>query len=257
MSQNPIIDGRLDRSARTPPRPALAWRRVAGTGPTLVFLPGYASDMAGSKACAILDWAAAHGRACILFDYAGCGQSDGAFADETLTSWRDDALDILDTLVTGPVVLIGSSMGGWVMLLAALARADRVAGLIGIAAAPDFTQWGYSDAQKAEMHRDGHLFEDNPYGPEPTLTTLPFWQSGQDNLLLSAPIPLDCPVRLLHGQADDDVPFSISITLAAQLRSAQVVTTLIKDGDHRLSRPQDIGLLIDTLESLLRSIESP
>lgn len=257
MSSHPIIDGRLDRSAGTSPRPTLAWRKVDGAGPTLLFLPGYASDMAGSKACAVLAWAAAHGRACILFDYAGCGQSDGAFADETLASWRDDALDILDTQVTGPVVLIGSSMGGWLMLLVALARPDRVAGMIGIAAAPDFTQWGYSREQKAEMQRDGQLFEHNPYGPEPTLTTLSFWQSGEDNLLLGAPIALDCPVRLLHGQADDDVPFSISIALAAQLRSAQVVTTLVKDGDHRLSRVQDIGVLIETLESLLSSIESP
>jgi pimeloyl-ACP methyl ester carboxylesterase len=256
MPTHPIIDGRLDRSAGTSPRPELAWRKVEGAGPALVFLPGYASDMAGSKACAVLDWAAAHGRACILFDYAGCGQSDGSFADETLASWRDDALDILDRLATGPAILIGSSMGGWLMLLIALARPDQIAGLVGIAAAPDFTQWGYSTEQKAELQRDGQLFEDNPYGPEPTLTTLPLWQSGEDNLLLGAPIALDCPVRLLHGQADGDVPHSISLTLAAQLRSAQVVTTLVKDGDHRLSRSQDITLLIVTIEQLLATIES-
>jgi pimeloyl-ACP methyl ester carboxylesterase len=240
-----IVHGRLTR----PDRPTLAWQQVEGDGPTMIFLPGYASDMAGSKAAALLRWAEQTGHPCVLFDYAGCGASEGRFADETLETWRDDALAIVaDRAPTGPLLLIGSSMGGWLMLLVALALGNRVAGLIGIAAAPDFTDWGFTNEQKAALHRDGQLLEDNAYGPEPTLTTLPLWQSGERNRLLDAPVPLDCPVMLLHGQADADVPFAIGLRLAAALRSAEVRTILIKDGDHRLSRPQDIALLIAAAE---------
>ncbi len=243
-----IAHGHLNR----PDRPTLAYRQTHGDGPTIVFLPGYASDMAGSKAQALLDWAETSGRNCLLFDYAGCGESEGQFKDETLETWRDDALDIIAARApTGPLLLIGSSMGGWLMLLAALAIPQRIAALIGIAAAPDFTDWGYSANQKATLRRDGQLLEDNVYGPDPTLTTLALWQSGERNRLLDSPIPLDCPVRLLHGQADTDVPFTIGLRLAAAFRSAEVRTLLIKDGDHRLSRPQDIGLLIGLVEQLL------
>lgn len=236
-------------------RPALAWRAVSGTGPTIVFLPGYASDMSGSKASALFDWATANGRGCLLFDYAGCGASEGTFADQTLADWRDDALAVIDALTEGPLILVGSSMGGWVMLLAALARPERVAALVGIAAAPDFTDWGFSPDQKAALVRDGRLLEDNPYGPDPTLTTYGFWQSGEANRLLDAPIALDCPVRLLHGQADSDVPYRISLAIAERLRSAQVVTTLIKDGDHRLSRPLDIAGLLVTVADLFAILD--
>ncbi len=243
-----VSQGRLTR----PDRPALAWQQTTGVGPTIVFLPGYASDMGGSKAVALVDWAAAMERNCLLFDYAGCGTSDGAFADETLETWRGDALAIIAARVPdGPLILVGSSMGGWLMLLVALAIPQRIVGLIGIAAAPDFTHWGYDAEQKLVLAREGRLLEDNPYGPEPTLTTLALWQSGERNRLLDAPIPLDCPVRLLHGQADADVPLDISLRLAAALRSAEVRTLLIKDGDHRLSRPQDIALLIGVVEEML------
>lgn len=243
-----VTQGKLHR----PDRPALAWRQTAGDGPTTVFLPGYASDMAGSKATALFDWAVEQGRNCLLFDYAGCGGSDGIFADETLETWRDDALDVIAARVpVGPLVLVGSSMGGWLMLLVALAIPHRVVGLAGIAAAPDFTDWGYRDEQKAVLARDGRLYEDNPYGPDPTLTTLALWQSGERNRLLDGHIALDSPVRLLHGQSDTDVPFGISLRLAAALRSADVRTLLIKDGDHRLSRPQDIALLIATVEEIM------
>ncbi|HYJ52720.1 MAG TPA: alpha/beta hydrolase [Allosphingosinicella sp.] len=231
----------------------LACRSRAGRGPTLVFLPGYASDMEGGKACALDAWAAAQGRAMLRFDYGGCGASGGAFEDETLASWRDDALAMIDH-VEGPVVLIGSSMGGWLMLLAALARPERVAALVGIAAAPDFTDWGYSDAQKAQIAADGRLEEPNPYGDSPTVTTQAFWDSGQALLLLDAPIGLDCPVRLLHGQQDPDVPWALALDLAGRLRSADVQTLLVKDGDHRLSREGDIALLIATISSLLESL---
>lgn len=251
-----VIQGRLTR----PDRPALAWQQTTGDGPSIVFLPGYASDMGGSKAVALFDWAEAAGRDALLFDYAGCGASDGAFANETLETWRDDALAIIaERVPDGPLILIGSSMGGWLMLLVALAIPQRIAGLIGIAAAPDFTDWGYGAEQKRILARDGRVYEDNPYGPEPTLTTLALWQSGERNRLLDAPIPLDCPARLLHGQADADVPFDISLRLAAALRSAEVRTLLIKDGDHRLSRRQDIALLIGVVAEMLnqRAPRSP
>lgn len=239
-----IESGTLTR----PDRPALAWRQTKGEGPTIVFLPGYASDMAGSKAQALFEWAAANGVNCLLFDYAGCGASDGAFAEETLETWRDDALAVIAARApVGPLILIGSSMGGWLMLLVALAIHKRIAGMVGIAAAPDFTDWGYTPEQKAVLARDGRLYEDNPYGPEQTLTTLALWQSGERNRLLDGEIALTCPVHLLHGMADPDVPHSISLRLAEALRSAAVRVTLVKDGDHRLSRPEDIDLLLRTV----------
>lgn len=222
-----------------------------GAGPTIVFLPGYASDMTGSKAMALDDWAAGTGRAFVRFDYRGCATSGGAFEDFTLDDWRDDVLGIIDSL-DGPVVLVGSSMGGWIMLLAALARPMRVAALVGIAAAPDFTEWGFTEAQKVALARDGRISEPSDYGV-PLVTTHGFWKSGQRNLLLGAPIALDCPVRLLHGQRDPDVPWQQSLRLAESLRSPDVQVTLVKDGDHRLSRAHDIALLIATIDAVVRS----
>ncbi|MBW8755210.1 MAG: alpha/beta hydrolase [Sphingomonadales bacterium] len=229
----------------------LACRFTPGSGPTLVFLPGYMSDMAGGKATAVFDWAAAQGRACLLLDYSGCGQSDGDFAEGTLSKWRDEVLALIETYCPEPVVLIGSSMGGWLMLLVALALApERRAGLIGLAPAPDFTQWGRSDEDKARLGAGEIVYEPNPYGPEPTPTHPGFWADGQRLLMLDGEIALDCPVRLLHGQADPDVPWQISLRLAAALRSADVQVTLIKGGDHRLSREADIALLLRTVAAL-------
>jgi len=228
----------------------IAFRHVPGTGPTLVFLPGYMSDMAGGKATAVFDWARAQGRACLLLDYSGCGESSGAFADGTLSRWREEVIALTEAHCPGPVVLIGSSMGGWLMLLVALELQSRVAGLIGIAAAPDFTDWGFDAEQKALLATGETLFEDNPYGPEPTPTHAAFWQDGEQLRLLDREIALDCPVRLLHGQADPDVPWQVSLRLAEALRSADVQVTLIKDGDHRLSRDADIALLLRTIAAL-------
>lgn len=228
----------------------IAFRHAPGTGPTLVFLPGYMSDMAGGKACAVFDRAVAQGRACLLLDYSGCGQSDGDFADGSLTRWRDEVLALIAAQAAGPVVLIGSSMGGWLMLLVGLALGDRLAGLVGIAAAPDFTDWGYDEAQRAKLAAGKTVFEDNPYGPEPTPTHAAFWADGQAQRLLGGPIALTCPVRLLHGQRDPDVPWELALTLAEQLHSDDVQVTLIKDGDHRLSRDGDIALLLWTISEL-------
>lgn len=233
----------------------LAHRFVTGRGPVLVFLPGYMSDMAGSKAEAVLGWAAAHGRACLLLDYSGCGQSDGDFAAGTLSRWRDEVVALIGAKGLSDVVLCGSSMGGWLMLMVARALPHAVCGLIGIAAAPDFTSWGFDPGQKAALAVGQTIFEDNPYGPAPTPTHAGFWQDGEANLQLGGTIPFDGPVRLIHGQADPDVPWDVSLRHAAALRSGDVQVHLIKDGDHRLSRPRDIAFLLRAVAALVDDIE--
>ncbi len=225
-----------------------AIERRDGHGPTFVFLPGYASDMAGTKALALHDWATGRGRALVRFEWRGCGSSPGIFEEMTLDDWLADALHVIDT-TPGPLVLVGSSMGGWIMLLAALARPARIAALVGIAAAPDFTDWGFTDAQEAALMRDGRIEASSPYGA-PLVTTHAFWASGARHRLLGGAIDLAMPVRLLHGQRDDDVPWQVSLDIAARLRSSDVQMTLVKDGDHRLSRACDTALLIATIEAL-------
>jgi pimeloyl-ACP methyl ester carboxylesterase len=236
------------------PRERLASRRRAGRGPTLIFLPGYRSDMLGSKATALDAWAEAEGRAMIRLDYAGCGESEGEFEAQSLADWRDDVLAVIDDLAEGPVLLVGSSMGGWLMLLAALARPERVAGLVGIAAAPDFTSWGFDAGQKDAIQTAGRLEEPNPYDEEAYVTTRVFWESGENLKLLDGPIPTACPVRLLHGLADADVPWRISLRILEQIEAPDAHLCLIKDGDHRLSREPDIERLIRTVEGLLERI---
>ena len=236
---HPLSDGRR-----------IAFRHIPGGGPAVVFLPGYMSDMAGGKATALAEWAAYEGRECLLLDYSGCGESGGDFGQGTLSRWRDEVVALIDAHVTGKVVLVGSSMGGWLMLLVAQRLGERLAGLVGIAAAPDFTDWGYDEEQKARLAAGRPVFEDNPYGPEPTPTHPGFWADGQALRQLEEDIPLDCPVRLLHGQDDADVPPEVSLRLSAALRSSDVQVTLVKGGDHRLSREQDIALLLRTVAAL-------
>lgn len=231
----------------------LAYRLIEGRGPALVFLPGYMSDMEGGKAQALAAWAQEQGRAMLRFDYGGCGASSGDFEAQSLADWRNDTLAVVDAMTGGPVVLVGSSMGGWLMLLVALAWPERIAGLVGISAAPDFTAWGFTAEQKMTILREGRLEQPSVYGDAPTVTSRAFWESGEANRLLHAEIAIDCPVRLLHGQADPDVPWAYSLELAKKLRSADVQTSLIKDGDHRLSRPQDLALLIATVRSMLEA----
>jgi pimeloyl-ACP methyl ester carboxylesterase len=238
-------------------RPRLAYRHTPGRAPTIVFLPGYASDMTGAKALALEAHAGETGQAFLRMDYAGCGESEGEFAQQTLADWRDDVVAAIDELVEGPVVLVGSSMGGWLMLLAAKARSERVVGLVGVAAAPDFTDWGFTQDEKLDLLREGAVRRPNPYGPEPTLYTRAFWQSGEANRVLGGPIAFDGPVRLLHGQRDPDVPWHHSPHLAGLLTSADVGTWLIKDGDHRLSREGDIALLIRAVDDVVGTIATP
>lgn len=232
----------------------LAYRHQPGKGPTLVFLPGYMSDMQGSKALALETWAIRKGRAMLRLDYSGCGESEGVFEAGTLDIWRDDVLLIIDLLIRGPVVLVGSSMGGWLALLIARALPGQVVAMVGIASAPDFTDWGFSDEEKEQLQKYGRLERASEYGPEPMITTRGFWQSGKANRMLQSEIAIDCPVRLIHGQRDSDVPWQISLDIAAKLRSADVQTLLIKDGDHRLSRSQDIAVMLQTVQDLLEAI---
>ena len=229
----------------------LAYRHQPGRGSTIVFLPGYMSDMLGSKAEALANWAATQGRAMLRLDYSGCGESDGAFEDGTLDIWRDDVLAVIAHAAPGPVILVGSSMGGWLMLPVAVALGNRVSAMVGIAAAPDFTDWDLTDDDRHDMVDTGRIERPSDYGLDPMVVTRAFWGSGTRNRQLNGPIAVDCPVRLIHGQQDPDVPWNLSLQLAKQLRSADVQTILIKDGDHRLSREQDIALLIDVVSRLL------
>jgi pimeloyl-ACP methyl ester carboxylesterase len=229
---------------------AIAFRHLNGRGPAVVFLPGYKSDMAGSKATALFAWAESEGRECLLFDYSGCGASPGEFAEGTLARWAEEARAVIEARIEGPVVLVGSSMGGWLMLIVGRALGRRLAGLVGIAAAPDFTDWGYTETQKQQLASGKTVLMANPYGPEPTPTHAVFWADGQMRGMLGGEIALDCPVRLLHGQNDTDVPPEISLRLARALRSQDVQVILIKGGDHRLSRENDIALLLQTVSAL-------
>ena len=232
----------------------LACRIREGEGPTLLFLPGYASDMDGGKATAIDALAAEKGLACIRFDYSGTGLSDGAFADGTLGTWLEEALAIIDARAQGPIIPIGSSMGGWLALLIALRRPERVAGLMGIAAAPDFTDWGFTDAQKDTIRAEGKLEEPNPYGPEPYVTHKGFWESGEQLKLLDEAIAFAGPARFVHGDKDEDVPVSVALKAMRQLASEDVQLKLIKHGGHRLSEPHEIAAILAELVALIETV---
>jgi pimeloyl-ACP methyl ester carboxylesterase len=227
-----------------------------GAAPGIVFLGGFKSDMTGSKASALDQFCHARGLGFLRFDYSGHGASGGDFLDGTVSRWFADALAAFDRLSEGKQILVGSSMGGWIMLLVALARPERIAGLVGLAPAPDFTEeliWSaLSDAEREKMLRDGKLEQPSDYSPEPYVITKALIEDGRKHLLLSGRIDVAAPVRLLHGLNDRDVPHAVSLRLQAQLESEDVVVQLIKDGDHRLSRPQDIARLHAAVEELLQ-----
>ena len=246
--------GRVERLQRDDGN-YLAYARTPGKSPTVVFLGGFRSDMTGTKAVALEAWAEKRGQAFLRFDYLGHGQSSGRFEDGTIGRWKDDSLSAIDALTEGKLVLVGSSMGGWLSLLTAQARPERLAGLVLIAAAPDFTErmllGGLSAEDRAALQREGRLERPSQYSPEPSVFTWKLIEEGRNHLLLDKPLKLPCPVRLLHGQSDPDVPWEYSLQIARHLDAPEVISTFVKGGDHRLSTPADIARLIATVEELL------
>ena len=213
----------------------IAYRLRRANVPVILFLPGYASDMEGAKALALDAFAAERGLSMLRFDYSGTGSSAGRFEDGTLALWLEEALAVLDQLTDGEVIVVGSSMGGWIALHLALLRPDRVRALVGIAAAPDFTNWGFADGDAAVANNIARGF----------------WESGQQLLLLDHPIGVECPVRLLHGELDRDVPLDVAFRLMRALRSSDVQLNVLKGGGHRLSEPHEIRAILDTVIALL------
>lgn len=239
------------------PGVSIAYHRVAGKSPGVMFLGGFMSDMTGSKAMALEALCRRNGQAFVRFDYRGHGASSGRFEDGTIGAWAADALMVFDRLTQGPQILVGSSMGGWIAFLVARQRAARVAGLVGIAAAPDFTEdliWATASPEiRDKLQRDGIYYEPSAYSDTPYGITMDLIRDGREHLLLRAPIALSCPVRLLHGMQDPDVPWQRSLLLADKLASTDVRIELVKDGDHRLSRDADLALLCRTVEELSAS----
>ena len=239
-------------------RRRIAVRQQAGAAPGLFWLSGYKSDMKGTKAEALAHWAQETGRACTRFDYSGHGESDGAFTDGTIGRWLEDTLAVFDACCRGPQILVGSSMGGWLALLVIRALRLRltaasasIAGLVLIAPAVDFTEelmWKrFTPAIKRELEEKGVWARPSEYAAEPYLVTRRLIEEGRSHLLLGGMIETGCPVRILQGVEDADVPWQHAVELVSRLASDDVVLTLVKDGDHRLSRPEDIERLISAV----------
>jgi pimeloyl-ACP methyl ester carboxylesterase len=228
----------------------IAVRHRLGSGPTILFLPGYASDMMGSKALALAALAKRRGLGLLRFDYSGTGESPGRFTDGTLARWLEEA-EAVAALTSDRLLLVGSSMGGWLMLHLAEKIGPRVIGLVGIAAAPDFTDWGYDEEEKAGLRAGEELHRDNPYGGDSQVTSAAFWHSGEVMRLLDRTIAFQGPVRLLHGDRDDEVPPEIAFRIKDRIASADVQVTIVKGGTHRLSAPHELALLETTVLALL------
>ena len=235
-------------------RIAYRQRPAKAGGPTILFLPGYASDMEGNKAEAIDGFCAARGMGCLRLDYSGTGSSGGELSEGTLTRWLAEVLAAVDLLTEGDLIVAGSSMGGWLALHAALARPQRIKALLGIAAAPDFTDWGFTPEDKDMMAREGKLERTNLYGPEPSVTWLDFWKSGAPHRLLNSAIDLTIPVRLVHGELDPDVGLGVALQLLRELRSSDVQLRIIKGSGHRLSDPHEIHAILVELHGLVERI---
>jgi pimeloyl-ACP methyl ester carboxylesterase len=240
------------------PRPdgaAIAYHRVQGAAPGIVFLEGSRSNMTGTKALYLDEYCRRRGQAYVRFDYFGHGRSSGDFADDTISRWAEDAVAVVDQLTEGPQILVGSSLGGWIMVLAALARPARIYALVGIAPAPDATEdllWPRLDeAQRNELLTTGSVTLPSEYDPAGYTYRLSLIEDGKRHLVMRAAIALACPVRLLHGLCDASVPWQTSLRLAEQLASRDVTVTLVKDGDHRLSTAPDLVRLAATLDELL------
>ena len=249
-----------------PQAPAIAYHLLPETGekrqgdasargglPGVIFLAGFNSNMNGSKATALEQFCTERKQGFLRFDYSGHGESGGEFRDGTIGAWLQDATDVLDRLTRGPQIVVGSSMGGWIALLLAHRRRERIAGLVGLAAAPDFVEdiWRrFSQADQDTLMTRGAVERPSAYSDSPYVITRALIEEGRRHLLLGDAIDIDCPVRLIHGMADPDVPYEKSLRTAERLRGGNVVVTLIKDGDHRLSRPQDLQRLFDAVSEL-------
>ncbi len=233
----------------------IAFRRWDGRGPAVVWLGGFNSDMTGTKAQALADWAKAEGRSFLRFDYFGHGASSGDFAEGTITRWRLDALAVLDELVEGEAVLAGSSMGGWIACLAAMARPERIKALVLVAPAPDFTEklmWPRLPAEaKRQIEEEGVWLRPSAYEPEPMPITRALIEDGARWSILGQALPLRMPVRVIQGGQDEDVPWAHALELFNAMESEDAVFTLVKDGDHRLSRARDIARIIAAVEEVL------
>lgn len=251
MTTHPATPARLE----TPQGRRIAYHRTEGRGPGVVFLGGFKSDMEGTKALFLQDWAARTGRPFLRFDYSGHGQSSGAFLDGAIGDWFEDALAAISALTTGPQVLLGSSMGGWISLLVARAMPERVAGLVGIAAAPDFTEdsmWaGFTPEQRAALAHDGRVVLPSDYDPAGYVITRRLIDEGRGRLVLRAPLNLPFPVRLLQGTADTDVPPEVALRLLAHATGPDIRLLLVKGADHRFSSPDCLSLIETTVEEVL------
>ena len=236
----------------------IAYRATPGKSPGVLFCGGYRSDMTGAKATALEEYCRGAGRGYVRFDYGGHGESGGTFEALTFTDWVDDALLMLDTVAEGPQVLVGSSMGGWVALRLAVLRPGRVRGLVGVAAAPDFTEdlmWDLFDERvRAVLREEGVWRGNGPVGDDETVVTMALIESGREHLMLRDEIAIDAPVRLLHGAEDRSVPWETSLRLLGRLRREDATLTLVKGGHHRLSQPENLDLLVRTVDDLLAEV---
>ena len=261
MSNNTICSNKPYQNLMLPSGASLAYQTTPGSSsnslPGIIFLPGFMSDMNGEKASAIENFALEHGQSCVRFDYFGHGHSSGNFTDGHIGIWAKDALAVLDELTEGPQLLVGSSMGGWLMLLTAMARPERIAGLIGIAAAPDFTEdllkEELTPEQLEEVEGKGFTLIPSDFGNDHIYTRALF-DEGRKHLVLRDKIAVNCPVRLLHGLKDDVVPWHTAIAIQEKLLGTDVKIILVKNGDHRLSAALDLECLIDTLATLVKRL---
>ena len=242
----------------TPQGRKIAYHLTAGAGPAVVFLGGFRSDMEGTKAIALQAWAEQTGRAFLRFDYSGHGQSSGAFLDGAIGDWFEDALAAVSALTTGPVVLVGSSMGGWISLLVARAMPERIAGFVGIAAAPDFTEdsmWaGFEPQQRADLVKNGRVELPSDYSDEPYVITQRLIEEGRNQLVLRSPLRIAAPVRLLQGTDDTDVPPSVALRIVDHVDCDDLRLILVKGADHRFSTPDCLALIQGAVEEVLSRI---
>ncbi len=239
----------------TPQGRRIAWNRLAGKGPGIVFLGGFKSDMQGTKALALEDFARLHGRAFLRFDYSGHGESSGDFEAGSIGEWCEDAAAAILALTNGPQILVGSSMGGWISLLLARHMPERVAGLVTIAAAPDFTEngfWaGFDQAQRDQVMTAGRIELPSEYSDSPYVITRKLIEDGRNQLVLNQPLPLPFPTRLLQGTADEDVPVNWAMRLLDHAKGDDIRLTLIKGADHRFSTPECLALIERSIEEIL------